>query len=146
MVYHEISRARTAKGAVKLFKPLCRKALINRIHNGYILIEYYVRVIGYTLGHSVLPLEQIRSSVVYSYVKYVFTDMHFLSLLWGARAPPFLVLFNCALSCRIKRVENIYVLCSVRKVERITVCIAPAVRRGEANLCKSRTVVYNVER
>ena len=66
MLNHEIIGLSSVESAVEIIQPFVRKMSVHGIHNGYLFVHYYVRIIRNSVFNGILTFKNIYLSVVYA--------------------------------------------------------------------------------
>ena len=52
------------------------EVLVHSIHNGDLLIQDHIGIVGHAAGHPVLPLKQVHLMIVNTYIANIVCDEH----------------------------------------------------------------------
>ena len=84
MLNYKIVGGAAVESGGEVVQPLVGETSVNRVHNGDLLVEDDVGVVRHSVGHVILTLEKVNLAVVYTYIFYVFGNIHFVnSFLFG---------------------------------------------------------------
>ena len=81
MLDYKIIRFRTIQNLCNFSQPLFCEAGIYSVHNCDLLIFDHIGVVGHSVWHYILSLEQIYLMVVYSYIINIISDFHCIEFL-----------------------------------------------------------------
>ena len=76
MLHDQVVRRTSLQRLGKILQPLRAKALVYRVHDGDLLVQNDIGIVGHPVRDDVLPLEQVDLAVVYADVADVVCDVH----------------------------------------------------------------------
>ena len=89
MLDHQVIRLTTGQDILDIVQPLMGEAGIHGIHNGDLLVQDHIRIVGHAVGHHILALEQIHLVVVNANIFNIIGNKHKRILLHlFCRVPP----------------------------------------------------------
>ena len=76
VLHDQIVGLAVAQNLLQIIQPLVGEVLIYGIHNGDLVVQDHIGIVGHTVGHNILALEQIYLMVVYTDVFDVVGNEH----------------------------------------------------------------------
>ena len=76
VLHHQIVGLPAPQDGLNVVQPLVGEVLIHRVHNGDLLVQDDVGVVGHAAGHLVLPLEQVHLMIVDAHIANIIGNKH----------------------------------------------------------------------
>ena len=65
---HQIVGLTACQGLFHIAQPLSGLGCVDGVHNGDLLVQDHIRVIGHAVGHNILTLKQVYLMVIGAYI------------------------------------------------------------------------------
>ena len=78
VLHDQIVRLSAAEDGLQIVQPFVGETGVHRVHDGDLLVQNDVGIVGHAVGHRVLTLEQVHLMVVYTDIKNVVGNAHWL--------------------------------------------------------------------
>ena len=78
VLHDQIVRPSAAENGFQIVQPFVGETGVHRVHDGDLLVQNDVGIVGHAVGHRVLALEQVHLMVVYADIKNVVGNAHWL--------------------------------------------------------------------
>ena len=76
VLHHQVVGLAAGQDTLDVFHPLLGEVLVHRVHNGDLLVQDGIGIVGHAVGNGILPLKQVNLMVAHADILDVFRNDH----------------------------------------------------------------------